>query len=66
MTNRILNFAFPITGGSIESVTYLFTNLTWQQAGDIALKAAIATIVGGVIGYLVKRVMDILFKKRVG
>jgi hypothetical protein len=64
MNDRILNFAFPITGGSLGSVGIVFTNITWIQAGDLALQAAIAAIVGACIGYATKRLLDIVFRKK--
>ena len=64
MKNELLNFVFPITGGSLGSVGIVFTNITWIQAGDLALQAAIAAIVGGCIGYLTKRILDIVFRKK--
>jgi len=55
---------FPIGGGSIGAISPIFTNVTWQGIGDMALQAAVLAFVGGVIGWSVKRLLDCLFKKK--
>ena len=67
MKNRIFNNALPIGGGSIGGLTPLFANMntiTWHGVGDLAIQAAILALVGGLIGWLVKRVLDCVFKKK--
>ena len=60
MSDRIFNHAFPIGGGSVGALG----SITWNGAGDMALQAAIFALVGGLIGWTVKFVLDKLFKKK--
>ena len=65
MRDKILNAAFPMTGGSIGAVSPIVSaHISWSCIGDMALQGAILALVGGVIGWLVKRVLDSLFKKK--
>ena len=63
MNTKLMNFAFPITGGSIGGTSIILTHITWYNVFDIALAATIAAVVGGLVGYLVKITLDKLFKK---
>lgn len=69
--NRFLDVAFPTAGGAgggvlavIENYTLLLGKITFAGMCEIALQAAVFAIVGGVIGYVVKKLMDELFKKK--
>lgn len=64
MKDRIGDFFFPVAGGSIGTATSVIANITWSGLGEIAVHAAVAGVVGGIIGWLVKRVLDAIAKTR--
>ena len=64
MRDKILNVAFPMTGGSLGASTIINATITWPELGDMALKASVLAFIGGVIGWGVKRLLDWIFKKK--
>lgn len=64
MIDRILDYLFPIGGGSAGGILGAFNTITWGGVVETALNAAIFAIVGGVLGYAVKVLFDRLFKHK--
>ena len=67
MKNRIYNNIFPVGFGSIGGATPVLANIStisWHGIGDLAIQAAILAFVGGLIGWGVKRALDVIFKKK--
>jgi len=55
---------FPVSGGSLGALSPLILNtITWHGAGDLVFQATLLAVVGGVVGYVVKILLDKLFKK---
>ena len=64
MSDKVFNYMFPIGGGASGAFGTVITNISWQGIGDMALQAAIFALVGGLIGWSVKFILDKIFKKK--
>ena len=59
MQNKILNNIFPIGGGSVGMISpMILDNVTWHSIGDRAVEGAVLALVGGVIGWSIKHLLD--------
>lgn len=66
MIYKFFDHLFPIAGGSIGAVgvginNLTITTVTLTHGTDLALEATILAVVGGIFGYIVKRLMDLLW-----
>jgi len=60
MNNKFFDYFFPVTGGAGGSV---FGVITFGTVTETVITAAIFAIVGGIIGFFVKKAMDRIYKK---
>jgi len=60
MNNKFFDYLFPISGGAGGSI---FGIITFGTIAETAITAAIFAIVGGVIGFFVKKILDRFYKK---
>ena len=61
MTNKILDFAFPIAGGAGGG---LLSVITIESLAQTAVSALIFSFIGAVVGFGVKKALDAIFKKK--
>ena len=64
MKDNFIDLLYPVGGSSIGATTFVIANVTWDGLWEIALQAAVVALVGGLIGWAVKRIMDALFKDK--
>ena len=70
MIYRCIDNLFPVVGGAgggYVMINYLKVNLlwmTWQQYAEAILMIILAGLIGGFVGWLVKRWLDKLFPKK--
>ena len=60
MTNKILDFAFPIAGGAGGS---LLSVITIGGLIQTAVSALVFALVGGIVGWGIKLLLDNIYKK---
>lgn len=58
--NKIADYVFPVGGGASGGLLSFITFTDFIQWG---LSAAIFALVGGIVGYFVKIMLDRIFKK---
>lgn len=63
MINRIADHVFPIGGGSLGAI-FGGVILNPQHILHVAIDAAILAIVGGIVGFLTKLILDRIFPRR--
>ena len=64
MKNKLLD-AIPIGTGSAGAISPMYLDtITWHGVGDLAAQAAVLALVGGIIGWIVKRILDKIFNKK--
>ena len=61
MTSKILDFVFPVAGGAGGS---LLSIITIEGLIQTAVSALIFAVVGGITGWLIKKALDSIFKKK--
>ena len=59
MINK-LDFIFPVTGGSAGGV---FGMITFGEMANTAISAAIFAVVGGIVGWIINRGLNAIFRK---
>ena len=65
---KVLNYLFPVTGGSAGAVIHVEATrssvlmISVSQIVEVAFYAAI----GAIVGYLVKKLLDRLFRRKNG
>lgn len=60
MNNKFFDYLFPVGGGAGGGV---FGVITFGTIAETAITAAVFAIVGGVIGFFVKKILDRIYKK---
>lgn len=60
MNNKFFDYLFPVGGGAGGGV---FGMITFGEMTNIAISAAIFAIVGGIIGWGIKLLLDNIYKK---
>lgn len=66
MTNRLserLDSLLPITGGGLGALTSAKECLQFLPSWENVIGTIVITIIGGITGYMVKLLLDKLFKK---
>ena len=66
MPNRIFNHIFPIGGGTLGGVSPIIIQssaLTWPHISNLVLEGVILAVIGGVLGWSVKHLLDAMWLK---
>lgn len=58
MKNRTFDFLFPVVGGSAGATSPIWSTITWSHVGELAIEAAILAVVGGIVGWSMKKGLD--------
>jgi len=61
MNNKILDYVFPVIGGTGGS---LLSVITIEGLAQTAVSALIFSFIGAVVGFGVKKALDAIFKKK--
>ena len=61
MNNKFFDYAFPISGSASGGV---FGAITFGSIAETAVTAIVFAVIGGVVGFFVKKCLDKIYKKK--
>ena len=66
MFKSIINSAFPVSGGTIGAITRLpevQAAVETSAHGHLVLETVLVAIIGAIVGYTIKKVLDIIWPR---